>query len=111
MHSAALQPALIKSRPAWSPSMLLLAAVAAAAVALPLSSMWQQQSSLLPRKQASRLPTLAATQVLAKLCGALSDPLSLHTLQYCCTLNASCSHPLQVLTLQSAVSSCPRDVL
>jgi len=36
--------------------MLLVAAVAAAAVALPLSSMWQQQSSLLPRKQASRLP-------------------------------------------------------
>jgi hypothetical protein len=104
MHSAALQPALIKSRPAWSPSMLLLAAVAAAAVALPLSSMWQQQSSLLPRKQASRLPTLAATQVLAKLCGALSDPISLHTLQSCCTLK-------QVLTLQSAVSSCPRDVL
>jgi hypothetical protein len=84
--------------------MLLLAAVAAAAVALPLSSMWQQQSSLLPRKQASRLPTLAATQVLAKLCGALSDPISLHTLQSCCTLK-------QVLTLQSAVSSCPRDVL
>ena len=87
--------------------MLLVAAVAAAVVALSLSSMWQQQSSLLPRKQASRLPTLAATQVLAKLCGALSDPISLHTLQSCCTLNASCLHPLQVLTLQSAVSCLP----
>lgn len=31
--------------------------------------------------------TLAATQVLAKLCGALSDPISLHTLQSCCTSN------------------------
>ena len=80
MHSATLQPALIKGRPAWSPSMLLVAAVAAAAVALPLSSMWQQQSSLLPRKQARPLPqpphtggNAGARQALRRsLCGALS---------------------------------------
>ena len=60
--------------------MLLMAAVAAAAVALPLSSMWQQQSSLLPRKQARPLPqpphtgrNAGARQALRRsLCGALS---------------------------------------
>ena len=79
-HSATLQPHSSKGRPAWSPSMLLMAAVAAAAVALPLSSMWQQQSSLLPRKQARPLPqpphtggNAGARQALRRsLCGALS---------------------------------------
>ena len=52
-----------------------------------------------------------AAAVLAKLCGALSAALSLRTLHSCCTFDASLLHPLQVLTLQSAVSSCPRDVL
>jgi hypothetical protein len=75
-----------KGRPAWSPSMLLVAAVAAAAVALSLSSMWQQQSSLLPRKQASRLPTHWPQRRCSPSSAALSLIRSLCTL---CNLAAS----------------------
>ena len=96
--------------------MLLLAAAAAAAVALPLSAPCSSSRAhcyrASKRARCRCRHTLAETQVLAaKLCGAVSAPLSLHTLQSCCTLDASFLHPLQVLTLQSAVSSCPRDVL
>ena len=104
-----------KGRPAWSPSMLLVAAVAAAAVAPPLSAPCSSSRAhccrASKRARCRSRHTLAATQVLAKLCGALSAALSLHTMHSCCTFDASFLHPLQVLTLQSAVSSCPRDVL
>ena len=115
MHSATLQPHSSKGRPAWSPSMLLVAAVAAVAVVPPLSAPCSSSRAhccrASKRARCRSRHTLAATQVLAKLCGALSAALSLHTLHSCCTFDVSFLHPLQVLTLQSAVSSCPRDVL
>ena len=85
MHSAALQPALIKR----SPSMVSQHAAgggsggggSGAATKLHVAA-----AELTAAAQASKptADTLAATQVLAKLCGALSDPISLHTLQSCC---------------------------
>jgi len=95
--------------------MLLVAAVAAVAVVPPLSAPCSSSRAhccrASKRARCRSRHTLAATQVLAKLCGALSAALSLRTLHSCCTFDASLLHPLQVLTLQSAVSSCPRDVL
>ena len=95
--------------------MLLVAAVVAVAVVPPLSAPCSSSRAhccrASKRARCRSRHTLAATQVLAKLCGALSAALSLHTLHSCCTFDASFLHPLQVLTLQSAVSSCPRDVL
>jgi|TARA_B110000093_G_scaffold50114_1_gene53662 hypothetical protein len=108
MHSAALQPALIKRLPSMV-SQHAAGGGSGGGGGGAVTKLHVAAAELTAAAQASKptADTLAATQVLAKLCGALSDPLSLHTLQSCCTLNASCLHPLQVLTLQSAVSCLP----
>ena len=115
MHSATLQPALIKRSPSMVSQHAAGGGMAAVAVVPPLSAPCSSSRAhccrASKRARCRSRHTLAATQVLAKLCGALSAALSLHTLHSCCTFDASFLHPLQVLTLQSAVSSCPRDVL
>ena len=114
MHSATLQPALIKR----SPSMVSQHAAgggsggggSGAATKLHVAAA-ELTAAAQASAPAAAAATLAATQVLAKLCGALSAALSLRTLHSCCTFDAPLLYPLQVLTLQSAISSCPRDVL
>ena len=84
-----------KGRPAWSPSMLLVAAVAAAVtppLSAPCNSSRAHCCRASKRARCRSRHTLAATQVLAKLCGALSAVLSLHTLHSCCTIDASFLH-------------------
>ena len=87
------EPHSSKGRPAWSPSMLLVAAVAAVAVVPPLSAPCSSSRAhccrASKRARCRSRHTLAATQVLAKLCGALSLRRSLRTL---CTLAAPLTH-------------------